>query len=896
MEHIHLLDQFNGGFEHTLILSYSHDLLFYEQVIHRGLRENGARNLILLVDASEHERTFRQPLQEAGLSYVVQPIRAAAAFHPKIVLLIGSGRGRLLVGSGNLTVPGYARNREVFTRWEYDTDRPERASLAAFRQVFDLVTGLRTLFPFRSVVEDRLELMMESAPWLQAVSDEPEPKVLLHNLREPLLDQIERLMEEEPVHRITALSPYFDNRCRAVESVLHRWQPQAFELITARAPRLDPKALGRVLDSFPTRTSLWVPIGEEPERYPHAKWLLLEGTNRSLLVAGSANLTAPALLQTAATGNIECVGLFIEASAEPIREKLLKPLSLQSVSPEELNCREAHEAPVKEGPSVLLEDALYRDGRLICTVKLLTDADLPAVVMVGHNEYALEREATGAWSVALRAIPEGALPIRVRSLAGHPSNAVWLHHQAYLDDALMSAGERADQELARRFALDPDGEILQVLLALERNLVFQRSDLAGEAGTRRTREASAANDPVDAPFEAFVDTEDEVFPEVQTYRVGSGSLLSEVMNSILSLLRDSTTKGDTIPSGKQREALLTVAGRVDVVTGTTDSHQLVRRRMERFVNRFAAGMSDTDFLRQLPAQVHVKNYHLLEDLNLLLYRRGIWGLPEWAAVALTLIEVFLPSAAELGFDVTEQCNPLISKIAARLWYALNHLGEIADSPGEMEVWRTDLLGQLTQLDRLVPLAILGGEPNFASELALLVEGVSAIDVAFYLEEQCPEHDLDGLLRKVRRLLGQKPDLRVEADRVTVIYRSPLDRHRLDVLRPLRLLGMLMNTRELRHLPIFVVYVANEGGNNPHLGGVAHGLYVPKGCLIRINALKTGVYMVDRRENVNVGYVQRAIRRASTQELVTSYLGRVGNLAERSPAADLVRLCGLPIRM
>ena len=62
--------------------------------------------------AAELAAPRRRPLR-AGRRYALLPIAARGAFHPKIGLLLGTRSARVIVGSHNLTMSGFAANREV---------------------------------------------------------------------------------------------------------------------------------------------------------------------------------------------------------------------------------------------------------------------------------------------------------------------------------------------------------------------------------------------------------------------------------------------------------------------------------------------------------------------------------------------------------------------------------------------------------------------------------------------------------------------------------------------------------------------------------------------------------------------------------------------------------------
>ena len=106
----------NGKFRTSIITSYSTYLPFYENVVLRRLLASGCRYNILLVDAHDLARSLQDPTRMprlAGRGYILAPILAGGAFHPKIVMLLGDHNARILVGSHNATLSGFGYNRDL---------------------------------------------------------------------------------------------------------------------------------------------------------------------------------------------------------------------------------------------------------------------------------------------------------------------------------------------------------------------------------------------------------------------------------------------------------------------------------------------------------------------------------------------------------------------------------------------------------------------------------------------------------------------------------------------------------------------------------------------------------------------------------------------------------------
>jgi len=105
-----------GGYEASLIASYNAYFPFYENVVLSRLRAAGCRHNVVLADARQCAAAMADSFSSprcAGRAYTLIPFRSSAAFHPKILLLVGRSKAAALIGSHNLTVAGFGFNREL---------------------------------------------------------------------------------------------------------------------------------------------------------------------------------------------------------------------------------------------------------------------------------------------------------------------------------------------------------------------------------------------------------------------------------------------------------------------------------------------------------------------------------------------------------------------------------------------------------------------------------------------------------------------------------------------------------------------------------------------------------------------------------------------------------------
>ncbi len=142
MTRLRVPDLLRGAdWEHALVLTYSLDLSFYERDLGRTLAR--VPNRVVLADArrlAEHFDDLARGgagLHGANVAYAVAALTTARAAHAKVILLAAPGAGLAMVGSGNLTLGGYASQGEQFCVYRYDGTQDQLPPFAAVRQLLD---------------------------------------------------------------------------------------------------------------------------------------------------------------------------------------------------------------------------------------------------------------------------------------------------------------------------------------------------------------------------------------------------------------------------------------------------------------------------------------------------------------------------------------------------------------------------------------------------------------------------------------------------------------------------------------------------------------------------------------------------------------------------------------
>jgi hypothetical protein len=331
---INLLDEVGeSGFQSAAFLTYGVDLGFFETKVMNRLLETGCRNAIVVADGHQAKDALNSgaQLRYVGVQCPLVTVRLGnRAFHPKAALMVGEEKLKVLVGSGNLTMPGYTRNWEMFTKLE---GREVARTALELLDVFADAAAWSPLEPAFRAWRSRLE---SSAPWLFGEEDGDRTVELLSSSVAPILPQVKALLGGLVVDDILVASPFFDADASALSWLVDNFFPEHLTLLVEDGTHLDPARVGRVLATMDGESSVrrFVGVG----RSLHGKLVLFKGPWGEALLAGSPNISSAALLSRAGrdSGNFELAtfrsGVAGEFSAL-VDEKVGEPVNLEHISP-----------------------------------------------------------------------------------------------------------------------------------------------------------------------------------------------------------------------------------------------------------------------------------------------------------------------------------------------------------------------------------------------------------------------------------------------------------------------------------------------------------------------------------------------------------------------------------
>lgn len=279
----------------ALFLTFNADLGFFERAILGSCRALGAR-VTVLADAHVWDAD-PVTMARAGVEYNVGLASMPGAFHPKLMLLVGSDRVLAAVGSGNLTLGGWQYNSEVFTVLR----AAEGRAPDALRVLGHWLRALPEVVFMPDLMQDSLaRVAAELEQTLASVELTAGGCQVLHTLDVPLLAQL----PQGSVSDLVITAPFLDTRAEALEQVIDRLSPQTTTLVVQS---------GRTSASSSSLASLQQRLGhsfrivdDQSGRYRHAKLIEARSAAETWSLTGSANISAAALLRTARQGgNVE---------------------------------------------------------------------------------------------------------------------------------------------------------------------------------------------------------------------------------------------------------------------------------------------------------------------------------------------------------------------------------------------------------------------------------------------------------------------------------------------------------------------------------------------------------------------------------------------------------------
>lgn len=293
-------DRADTALSDALILTYNHDLAFFEREVLGLLQLTGAR-LTVVGDPTVSGHDL-YAVRHAGTAYLPGLASCPGAFHPKLLALVGPDEVTVVIGSGNLTLAGWRGNDELWS--------VHRANIDGGSAVPSEVGTFLALLPdVVNVVPAVADVLRRVGAGLGAFAGSSTDHRLVSSLSRPIIDQL----PVGPVDELCLYAPFHDGNGVAVRSLIDRFQPGVVHV--AYQPESTLINGAKVLEHIGGRGELF-PIADAP--YRHGKLIEWRHGELRWALTGSPNLSIAALLRTAANGGNVELGVI-----SPITESLM---------------------------------------------------------------------------------------------------------------------------------------------------------------------------------------------------------------------------------------------------------------------------------------------------------------------------------------------------------------------------------------------------------------------------------------------------------------------------------------------------------------------------------------------------------------------------------------------
>ncbi len=294
----------SNKYQYALLTTYNFEIGFFENFVLNSLLNNGIKNISVFVDGKQLDAALEDAKDcFIGKRYVVNPIRIDAAFHPKLILLLGQNTARLYVSSANLTTSGICINNEIVNEFVFDANHPE--NLKVISQAIMLFEKLDKL---SFGLDKNLFTEIRQLPYYGKTNINHSMS-LIDSIDKPILDQIQSVVKT--AESIDIAVPYYDNALSVIEELISRYPDASINVWLQNGKSLFPmwKSDDKRFTIKPFRKIAAIDDGKtyECDSFYHGKVFRFKDANKSYIVYGSANCTKSSMaLSYSIGGNIEC--------------------------------------------------------------------------------------------------------------------------------------------------------------------------------------------------------------------------------------------------------------------------------------------------------------------------------------------------------------------------------------------------------------------------------------------------------------------------------------------------------------------------------------------------------------------------------------------------------------
>jgi hypothetical protein len=812
MEKINLVAELHeSGYEVLLAATYTLDLETFEKLILRKLLYNGCSYIGIYADQNRliEEVSQAEGIQSLGRNYALKGVIGKNAFHPKIYLLLGRKKAKLLVGSGNFTAAGMINNLEVFEKFSYSEGDPENLSI--IQEAFQQFMG----YSEKSASDSFKEIYRKAQEFDYVHFDKVKglgEHRLYHNGEESIYGQIKGRLPDN-LQEIHIFTPYFDSKLKVIDAMKKDFPAAKIHIYLQESTSNFPVEM---ISSMKDDLFKVVYKVNEKKNY-HGKMNFFVGNHNEYILYGSPNCSGIAMLESGNKSNQE-VALLKDVEKGYFDRWKDKQINTEKITDT------IDVLPVDQSSPWVTQPIDYLDGVLKnhCLRVFLKGKGIEEVNL-GERKGRIVLEAdlyTVEWPDLAEQLP-GIFKLNVKADGQSYEIDGWYHWY----EELMRNQARVRESVYERLESDPNLEtyenVVDLFNDLMERLILDEKDLdnAKEQGVTKESRMHDQSELRDSESIEISDNIDDYYVEDDEEEkpygsIGGVDVLKELIHKLLGYMDDA----ETLDSALTKELKPVISSyQKKIVEENYKTIEYIQKRVNRFTYKFEKGILSQRYLQRVKPEIFLTNIKLYVGLlGKLTDNEHIIYLPEdMVALWLKLIDVFSSYTKTHALSEEDLRGFIIPNMLAALYVKDKSISEYEDLP-KMKYERKEITNRLEGIHRqLMPI-----RRDYLKHHRLVKNALSKMG-----KPKCDKEDLEEFMESIftfKTYEGFRDELKKRYDIVSlskekgeVILTFPMKGFNFDFwIKILMILKDLIGLEELKDVDKLTITINNEVQNDP----------------------------------------------------------------------------------
>lgn len=609
MQRININDELcESGYNVLLISSFGADLNYFEKMILRKLKDNDCTYVGLYIDQIFQDNLAAWNLSELGVSYVLRGVHLSHAFHPKMYLLLGQEKAKIIIGSGNLTPSGFVTNLEFFRSFKFD--RQDDSYLSLIKHAYEMFTTYHEKFPSLA-----MENIFEKANQFTYLTESVQTRkdiFLLDNIVEPIFLQLKRQISAQ-IESVDIIVPYFDQNMAVIDAINQEMDPMQINIyMQNRTNNFNRNAVlpGNVI----CKQMRFIP--NDQRRY-HGKIFAFRCHEEEFLLYGSTNCSEVALLKSLKDGgNVESV--IVEKAPKGTLGVLLKDECEFCNIPPEFESIENTMSNRKTCPIQFIEALKTGKGFVVTFETKLSVSGVLINDLRGKIKY-----VSNHYEIKWDKMPQLDLPVfefDVITVNGSYQTVGWLHDLESLAINQSNINKSIYSSLKDDPYLSDFEHSFYLLKELYDNLVLTNEDINKK--NIPVKSSIRNQEKVELQSNAEIsDNIDDYFVEEKEdqYIYGSIGKTDVLQVLIRHLLANFSANSDDIAEILKNEV------KENKRVSNAKFGDKLAKQLKRFFDKFNQGIASSHYLQRVDSQIFVRNFLIYSGFMWNFYKKHQFG-------------------------------------------------------------------------------------------------------------------------------------------------------------------------------------------------------------------------------------------------------------------------------